>query len=51
MQNGKKSINPLRRVAFHIKTGRLICSENEMPGFCVKCNTELKCVKHWAEMS
>ena len=33
-------------VAFHIETSHLICSENQMTGFCIKCSTWLKWVHH-----
>ena len=42
MQNGKNRLTHFMRVAFHIKTSRLICSENQISGFYVECNTELK---------
>ena len=32
-------------IAFHIETSHLICSANQMTGFYMKCNTELKWVK------
>ena len=40
------TFNPFQsRVAFHIGTGHLIYTANQMTGFCVKCNTGLKWVK------
>ena len=39
-------INPFERsVAFHIEISHLICTENQMNGFYMKCNTGLKWVK------
>ena len=29
-------------VAFHVETNHLICGANQMTGFYMKCNTELK---------
>ena len=38
-------INPFQfSDAFHIETSHLICSSNQMTGFYMKCNTELKWV-------
>ena len=31
-------------VAFYIDTSHLICTANQMTGFCLKCNTGLKSV-------
>ena len=37
------SISPFQpSVAFHIETGNLICRANQMTGFYMKFNTELK---------
>ena len=40
-------------VAFHmdysIVAFQLICTANQVTGFCMKCNTRLKCVKLWLE--
>ena len=36
----KKPFQP--SVVFHIETGHLICSEDQMNSFYVKCNTRLK---------
>ena len=33
------------RAAFHIGTSHLICSANQVTGFCMKCNPGLKWVK------
>ena len=35
--------------AFHIKTSHLICYENQMTGFYMKCNTGLKRVNYFFE--
>ena len=39
-------LNPFQlSVVFHIETSHLICSVNQMLGFYMKCNFELKWVK------
>ena len=39
-------VNPFQpSVAFHIETGHLICTENQMTGSLMNCNTGLKWVK------
>ena len=41
----KLQLNPYQpSVAFHIETSYLICIANQMAGFNMKCNTELKWV-------
>ena len=42
----KKNINPFQpSVAFHIETSHLVCTENRMTGFYMKCNIGL----NWVE--
>ena len=39
----KKESNAFQlSVAFHVEPSHLTCSQNEMTGFYMKCNTELK---------
>ena len=43
-----KSVNKFQTsAAFHIETSHLICIANQMTGFYMKCNTELRWVKQW----
>ena len=43
----EKLINPLQPSrAIHSETSHLICSANQVTGFYMKCNTELKRIKH-----
>ena len=37
-------------VAFHIETSYLICRENQINGFYMKCNTRLKWIKNLAKV-